>query len=86
MKVYPYEKGGGGRFSIAMLKGGHKKFGIFFSFSHTYGGEGAKSYGPAIFPFCSPPPPPLLPVINDQSLRRLAGSPLALCTQGEIMP
>ena len=30
------------------------------------GGGGATSFGPAIFPFCRPPP--LLPVINDQSL------------------
>ena len=29
------------------------------------GGGGAKSFGPVIFPFCSPPP---LPVISDQSL------------------
>ena len=33
-------------------------------------GGGAKSFGPAIFPFCSPPP---LPVINDQSLKVLGG-------------
>ena len=31
------------------------------------GGGGAISFGPAIFPFCSPPP---LPVINDQSRKR----------------
>ena len=33
-----------------------------------------KSFGPAIFPFCSPPP---LPVINDQSL-------MAMITDGPL--
>ena len=79
MKFYPYEKGGAEKV-LVMLKGGHKKFwGRFYPvawcFSHIVGGArkvlpclegggGAKSFGPAIFPFCSPP----LPVINDQSL------------------
>ena len=31
MKFYPYEKvGGGGRKVLAVLKGGHKKFGVVF--------------------------------------------------------
>ena len=50
--------------------GGRKKFPPFNregrkKFYPVLRGAGAKSFGPAIFPFCSPPP---LPVINDQSL------------------
>ena len=35
---------------------------------YPYEKGGAKSFGPAIYPFCSPP----LPVINEQSLSRSA--------------
>ena len=45
--------------SFHSLKGGARKV-----LPCLEGGGGAKSFGPAIFPFCSPP----LPVINDQSL------------------
>ena len=57
VKFYPYEKGGGGAESFHPLKGGREKF-------YPVLRGGAKSFGPVIFPFCSP----LLPVINDQSL------------------
>ena len=53
---------------LVILKGGRKKFpalkGKMRKFHPVLKGC-AKSFGPAIFPFCSPPP---LPVINDQSL------------------
>ena len=45
--------------SLHSLKGGGTK-----SFTLSWGGD-AKTFGHAIFPFCSPPP---LPVIKDQSL------------------
>ena len=62
-EVLPLRKGGAENV-LAMLKGGHKKF---YPVLRGGGGDGAKSFGPTNFPFCSPPPP--LPVINDQSLR-----------------
>ena len=39
---------------LAILMRGHKKF------YPVLRGGGAKSFGPVIFPFCSPPPPPPL--------------------------
>ena len=59
---------------LAMLKGGTKRFRVVFTWllevlAILMGGGGRKkfplfqSFGPAIFPFCSP----TLPVINDQS-------------------
>ena len=84
MKFYLYEKGDGKKV-LAMLKGGHNKFGVVFTwyievlailkggcktfplfergdmkcftlFSVVlFLGGGAKSFGPTIFPFCTPP-------------------------------
>ena len=53
------------------MEGGRKKFPPFKIEAQKVlpcleGGGGAKSFGPAIFPFCSPP----IPIINDQSLKR----------------
>ena len=91
VKVYPYENdsGGGGGTSfgvvltkelevLAILKGGgggcknvlpcHEK------------GDGAQSFGLAIFPFCcNPPPPPPFLIINDQSLRQTCDPDQADC-------
>ena len=53
---------------LAMPKGG--KGGGKFSPVFGGGGVAAKSFGPAIFPFCSPPPPPLLAATNDQFLNK----------------
>ena len=67
-EVLRLRKGGGGkRFSHAEGGGGREKFprfkrGVREVLPCLEGG--AKSIGPAIFPFCRPP----LPVINDQSL------------------
>ena len=46
-------------YSLKKGAGAHKKF------YPVLRGGGSKSFGPKIFPFCSPPP---LPVNNDQSL------------------
>ena len=60
MKFYPYKKkkGGGRRKSLSHAE-----------WSGTKGGGGAKSFGPAIFPSCRPPPP-LPPRNYDQSLTK----------------
>ena len=70
MKFYPYKRGGGE--VLAILKGEVKKVSTLYK-KGGGGGKvlpsrrgGAKSFGPAIFPFCSPPPPH-----NDQSFRGL---------------
>ena len=48
------KRGGGGRKKVlAMLKGG----GGDVLPCPEVGGGGTKGFGPAIFPFCSPPPP-----------------------------
>ena len=52
---------GGGAKSFLPLK---KKGGGTQKVVSCLEGRGAKSFGPAIFPFCSPPP---FPVINGQS-------------------
>ena len=44
---------------------------------------GAKSFGPAIFPFCSPPP--TLPVINAQSLGKVAPLCVTPKTMGDAI-
>ena len=69
-EVLPLRKGGGGaEKDLAMLKGGHKRLKPYcrggVKCFHSLkvlpclegGGGGAKSFGPAIFPFCSSPPP-----------------------------
>ena len=66
MKFYPNEKGGGGAGKVLamlkgggdaksfhFLKGGHEKFYPVL----RRGGGGTKSFGPAVFPLFSPPPP-----------------------------
>ena len=71
MKFFPYKKewGGkshgieGGTRSLAILNGGAKSFyslkgGRKMFYPVLRVGGGAKSFGPVIFPFCSPPPPP----------------------------
>ena len=53
---------------LAIEMRGHKKFPHFKRGANKVvsclEGGGAKSFGPTIFPFCSPP----FPIINDQSL------------------
>ena len=56
MKFTLRKKGGG----VNHADGGRKKFPPAL----RGGGGGVTRFGPAIFPFCSPP----LPIINDQSL------------------
>ena len=55
---------GVGAKSFHPLKGGRKRFYPVL----RGGGRGTTSFGPAIFPFCSPPPFPI--IINDQSLTK----------------
>ena len=69
VKFYPYEKGGGGRKSFSHAEGvgggggvgvggggGITSVGVVFKRGVQNEGGGAKSFGPMIFPFCSPPP------------------------------
>ena len=58
---FSHIEGGGGGKGFHSLKGGGGK--RFYPVSR---GGGTKRFGPAIFPCCSPSPPPL-PVINDES-------------------
>ena len=77
-EVLPLRKrGGGGGQSFSHAEGGgdakvwplFKRGGGRKKFYPVLRGGGANIFGSAIFPFCTPPPPPSLPVINDQSLR-----------------
>ena len=56
------EGGGHNKFSNSFSHieggGGTKSFTLSFGCVCVWGGGGAKSFIPAIFPFCSPPPPP----------------------------
>ena len=62
-EVLPLLKWGGGGVKkvLAILTGGHKKFPLFKRGTQKVlpcleGGGAQKKFGPAIFPFCSPPP------------------------------
>ena len=65
LKFYPYEKGGGKRFSHAEGVGGggagRTSFGVVLAIlkgAQIEGGGGAKGFGPAISPFFTPPSSP----------------------------
>ena len=66
-KIFGHAEGGHKKFCgsfytvvLAILKGGREKFTLFEKRGHKKFYPvlrgGAKSFGPAIFPFCSPPP------------------------------
>ena len=67
-KSFSHAEGGGGghnKFwgSFSHIVGGHKEFPLFKmggakSFIPCLEGGDAKSFGPALFPLCSTPPPP----------------------------
>ena len=64
----PLQKGGGGGKSFSHAKGGWRSFEVVLTWElevlaivmgilPCLEGRGAKSFGPTIFPFCSPPSP-----------------------------